>query len=461
VPTFGVAIFQSISKNIINIKNINIVVVGLQDVGKSSILASLFETRDILLAKTTEYLRPSKGFALTATDLPGTNNSAVIFDDLGYDSNAEKVSEFIQTKIKQSRENDDDVGEEEWEQEQKVWNAIINADICLYVIDMAREVKSHRKMVRAHFQQINTAKVPILTLLNKPNILDYRKQWLEVLKTAGEHSPIDCDAFVHSRDDTVRVFEGIERTLDPLLTKSIELRGIREEISEQSQKGCDYRKEIIDSIARFIINAKRNSFSTRVPKWANEDDPAFSDLLVYANRSYDDYLNKFIESLAKCCGNFENTDPPVDLKFKYTKKDFNKDAIPFTAEYIPWIKEQTIALIPKDELLIRFAERLLEFGVKVYRRGYATKTDLPILGKQALKDKEIKKKLKAAIIKYSNAEPYRNNYLNDDDEDSTPSYEEWAILNQKRARRVLASDIHALFVHYLELNTPKVYSEPD
>ena len=442
--------------------NITIVVVGEKDVGKSSILASLFEDRDLLVDPNTAIAITGKGWHVSPCDLPGTSNSATIFDNLDYDANEEAVSNFIQQKIEQAK-NNDNVGVKEWVEEQIVWDQIIKADLCLYVIDITKPVDPRRRSVKAHFLQMNAAKRPILTLLNRTNnATHHRLEWLELLKTARDHDPIDCDAFVHSRDDTVSVFKRITRELyflEAVDQKTLE--GIRKQIGKQERKAIRYKKDICDAIARFIANVKRNSFSILVPKWANEDDAAFNKLLDYAKRSYDAHLDEFIESLAKCCGNFENNNPPADLKFKYTMKDFNKDVTPFAREYLIYWGDQTIALHPKDELLIRFAERLLEFGVKVYRRGYATEPKLPILGKQALKDKGIKKKLKAHIAKYSKAESCVYEPLNDD-EDSTPSYEKWTTLSKKKkARRVLASDIHALFVQYLELNTPKVYSEPD
>ena len=455
--------------------NITIVVVGEKDVGKSSILASIFENRDLLRKKNTKQPIHSKGWAVKPIDLPGTNNSSAIADAVGYDTNEGEISDFIQNEIDGlgKKQKVDEIGLKEWENEKDVWDKITKADLCLYVVDIAQKVDSRRKVdrrrknVRAHFQLISGAKVPILTLLNRTKDDSvYRQEWLEVLKTVGEYYPIDCDAWVHTRDNTVSVFEAIEQKLCFFKAEAEgreKMKSLRKEIKNQKGKADLYKEVICDAIARFIANVKFTSFSKRVPRGATEDHPAFSELLEYAEYSYDDYLNRFIEALAKCCGNFKDQSPPVDLKDKldYGMQNFIKDYDPFTTEYLIFWGNQTIALHPKDELLVLFAEGLLEFGVKVYRRGYATEPKLPILGKQALKDKKIKKQLKAHIAKYSKAEHYCDwKYLNDD-EDSTPSYEEWAILNQKRARRVLASDIHTLFVHYLELNTPKVYSEPD
>jgi GTPase SAR1 family protein len=455
--------------------NITIVVVGEKDVGKSSILASIFENRDLLRKKITKQPIHSKGWAVTPIDLPGTNNSSAIADAVGYDTNEGEISDFIQNEIDGlgKKQKVDEFGLKEWENEKDVWDKITKSDLCLYVVDIAQKVDSRRKVdrrrknVRAHFQLINGAKVPILTLLNRTKDDSvYRQEWLEVLKTVGEYYPIDCDAWVHTRDDAVRVFEAIEQKLCFFKAEAEgreKMKSLRKEIKNQKGKADLYKEVICVAIAQFIANVKINLFSKQVSRQEADENSAFNDLLVLAKYWHDEYLNKFTEVLAKCCGNFKDESPPVDLKDKldYGMQHFAQDAVPFAGEYLIYWIDQHITLHPKDELLIRFAERLLEFGVKVYRRGHATEPKLPILGKQALKDKKIKKQIAAAIIKYSNAEREKDWGLPKDDVKNASRYQKWAKLKLKNARQVLLTDIRATFDQYLEQNTPKVYSETD
>ena len=189
--------------------NITIAIVGHTNTGKTSLVRALTRQRNFGDVKNapattvdvTKITLKSSGFTFNFVDTPGLEDAMSILELMPKSSfQASKVDE--KKALLEIMNNPD--YQQDFNQEFKVLNQMLNSDIAFYVIDVRQPF-----LPRYHYELILLLKthIPLLPILNFTQNAEYIDDWKRELKANGLHHYLEFDTILLPRKQ--RLYEQI------------------------------------------------------------------------------------------------------------------------------------------------------------------------------------------------------------------------------------------------------------
>lgn len=189
--------------------NITIAIVGHTNTGKTSLVRALTRQRNFGDVKNapattidvTKITLESSGFTFNFVDTPGLEDAMSILELMPKSSfQASKVDE--KKALLEIMNNPD--YQQDFNQEFKVLNQMLNSDIAFYVIDVRQAF-----LPRYHYELILLLKthIPLLPILNFTQNAEYIDDWKRELKANGLHHYLEFDTILLPRKQ--RLYEQI------------------------------------------------------------------------------------------------------------------------------------------------------------------------------------------------------------------------------------------------------------
>ncbi len=189
--------------------NITIAIVGHTNTGKTSLVRALTRQRNFGDVKNapattvdvTKITLESSGFTFNFVDTPGLEDAMSILELMPKSSfQASKVDE--KKALLEIMNNPD--YQQDFNQEFKVLNQMLNSDIAFYVIDVRQPF-----LPRYHYELILLLKthIPLLPILNFTQNAEYIDDWKRELKANGLHHYLEFDTILLPRKQ--RLYEQI------------------------------------------------------------------------------------------------------------------------------------------------------------------------------------------------------------------------------------------------------------
>ncbi len=241
---------------------VHLIIIGHTNTGKTSLMRTLLRDSDFGEVKntsaTTRHVEAVTLFSkedislVTLYDTPGLEDATGVMDYLQEHTNTrldgvERLGAFLQA-VKQ---NDPNL-KGNFTQEAKVINALLNADIAIYVIDAREPILSKYKDELAILASAGTPVLPVFNFVknNKPNT----QAWQEMLSRRALHIVNAFDTVAFDFDAEMSLWENLAT-----LTHAASFNTLKVERTELWQDMGEYGSLLI---ADFLVNVA--SFSKKI-----------------------------------------------------------------------------------------------------------------------------------------------------------------------------------------------------